>query len=175
MDITNSEHVSVHSTSLLRNVASNTGGAIFISNGTVVIINNITCVGNQGLNGGGCLNIQYVTLTLNNSDISENFGHYYAAGIVVVYSRIQVGEKLTNETRFMLINVNFYCKCLKCDSLLFIWNPHFQYNQGNFLISLTQSHVLSCKLRDFFRPRCMEHITLGKRRLALLDKLMSHN
>ena len=58
------------STSLLRNLASSTGGALSINNGTDVIINNITCIGNQGLNGGGCLVTDSVTLTLNNSNIS---------------------------------------------------------------------------------------------------------
>ena len=97
------KHVSVHSTSFLRNAASHTGGAISISNGNDVIINNITCVGNQG---GGCLIINYVTLTLNYSDISENIG----GGVNAGNSRIQVGAKLTNETRLFSLNANFYCK-----------------------------------------------------------------
>ena len=36
--------------------------------------------------------------------------------------------------------------------------PHFQYNKEQFYI-LGITHALSCKLRDFFFPRCMEHIT----------------
>ena len=84
------EHVSVHDTSLLRNVASVSGGAISISNGNDIIINNITCIGNQGLNQGGCLVIDSVTLTLNNSDISKNFVNELGAGVIASHSRIQV-------------------------------------------------------------------------------------
>ena len=90
------EHVSVHSTSFLRNVAVDEGGAIAISNGTNIIINNITCVGNQCLNGGSCLSIDSVILTLNNSDISKNFGDEFGAGVYTLYSRIQVGTKLAS-------------------------------------------------------------------------------
>ena len=79
------EHVSVHSTVLLRNVALDQGGAIGIINGTDVTINNITCVGNQGPNGGGCLYVAYVTLTLNNSDISKTIANLQGAGFWCYY------------------------------------------------------------------------------------------
>ena len=117
VNINNPEHVSVHSTSFLRNVASDRGGAISISNGTDLIINNITCVGNQDLNGGGCLYVAYVTLTLNNSDISENSANQFAAGVYAAYSRIQVSVELTNETRYVTSTVNitnvtaFFTRC----------------------------------------------------------------
>ena len=121
------EHLSVHSTSLMRNVAPDRGGAISVKNGTGVIINNITCVGNQGLNGGGCMNVDYVILTLNNSGISENSANVFGAGVDASYSRVQVGVRLTNETRYMCY---FYCKYHKFGSLFFTWCPHFQYNKG---------------------------------------------
>ena len=101
--VNNPEHISVVSTSLMRNVASDTGGAIAISNGTDVTINNITCVGNQGPNGGGCVRVESVTLTLNKSDISENFANDFGAGVLASFSRIQVSVSLTNETRYVLL------------------------------------------------------------------------
>ena len=137
------EHLSVLSTSLLRNVASD-GGAIAIGNGADVIINNITCVGNHGLDGGGCLNVDSVTLTLNNSDISENFGHDYGAGVTAVHSEIQVCAKLTNETIFMLLNANFQSNYHKCYSL-FLLGIHIFSNSK----SLAQLHALSFTLREF--------------------------
>ena len=100
VDVNYPKHFSVLSTFLLRNVASYMGGAISISNGANVIINNITCVGNQGQNGGGCMNVDSVTLILNNSEIRQNFANGFGAGVCAVYSRIQVCAKLTNETRF---------------------------------------------------------------------------
>ena len=148
MSVNDPKHVSVLSTVLLSNVASSTGGAISISNGTDVIINNITCVGNQGPNGGGCLYVADVKLTLNNSDISENSANHFGAGVYVGYSRIQVGVRLTNETRYMCY---FYCKYHKCGSIFYTRCPHFQYNEGQFCI-FGITHALSCKLRDFFFP-----------------------
>ena len=99
---------------MLRNVATNRGGAVAINGATNAIIDNITCVGNQSPRGG-CLFITSVVLTLIKSDISENFGHQYAAGIAADYSRIQVGSGLLNETRFVnSFNPNFsnYLKVL---------------------------------------------------------------
>ena len=64
----NPEYVFSNNTFFLRNVA--------LGDGTDVIIDNITCVGNRGLQGG-CLNIDSVTLTLNNSEISENVADRY--------------------------------------------------------------------------------------------------
>ena len=104
--VSNPEHLSLHRTSLLRNVASSKGGAVSINNGADVIINNITCVDNQGLNGGGCIDVESVTLTLNNSNISENFANVFGAGVTALYSRMQVCAKLTNDTIFRLLNVN---------------------------------------------------------------------
>ena len=92
MALNNLEHVSVRGTLLLRNVASDSGGAVSITNGPYVTMNNITCIGNQSPNGGGCLYIDSVTLTLNNSDISENVGLHMGAGILASDSRIQVGN-----------------------------------------------------------------------------------
>ena len=115
--VNNPEHVIVHSTSFLRNVASHTGGAISISSGTDVIINDIICVDNQGLNGGGCLFIDSVTLTLNNSDISENCANEFGAGVSTSHSRIQVSTRLTNGTRYFTSTVNitnmaaFFTRC----------------------------------------------------------------
>ena len=140
------EHLSVLSTSLMRNVASATGGAISITNGTGVIINNITCVGNQGPNSGGCLAIDFVTLTLNNSNISENFAHLFGAGVATSYSRTQVGARYTNEARYMCY---FNCKYHRCGSLFYMRCSHFQYNKGQFCI-LGITHALSWKLSDFF-------------------------
>ena len=91
VDINSPKQVSVLSTLLLRNIASDKGGAMSISNGADVIINNITCIGNQGPSGGGCLYIDSGTLTLNNSDISENFAYTFGTGVDALYSRIQVG------------------------------------------------------------------------------------
>ena len=82
--------ITISSTLLLKNVASNKGGAIGINDGTnLFIITNITCVGNQAPQGG-CLDIKSVTLTLNNSVISMNSGHQLGAGIAATDSRIQV-------------------------------------------------------------------------------------
>ena len=83
--------VSVKHTLLLQNVASGDGGAISISDGANVAINNITCVGNH-CPIGGCLFIQSVVLTLEKSDISNNFG--LKNGIVADNSRMQVGSLL---------------------------------------------------------------------------------
>ena len=89
MDLNAPEHVFIRETLLLKNVASSTGGAITIIDATNVLINNITCIGNQGAIGGGCLGLDDVRLTLNNSEISENVAHD-AAGVTAMYSRIQV-------------------------------------------------------------------------------------
>ena len=80
----------VRATFFFRNVASDRGGAITINGAANAIIDNITCVGNQSPRGG-CLYIDSVTLTLNNSNISENFGYELGAGILADYSRMQVG------------------------------------------------------------------------------------
>ena len=101
VDINDPKHVSVLSTVLLRNVASDEGGAISISNGANIIINNINCVGNEGPNGGGCLSIQYVTFTLNNSDIRENFANNFGGGVDARHSRIQVCVNFTDETIYL--------------------------------------------------------------------------
>ena len=130
VDINDPKHLSVLSTFLLRNLASSVGGAISISNGADVIINNITCVGSQGLNGGGCLDVGSVILTLNNSDISKNFANLFGAGVTTLHSRIQVGAGLTNETRCMCY---FYCKYHKCGSHFFTRCPHFQSIKDNFI------------------------------------------
>ena len=87
------ENVSVLGTLFERNVASNKGGAVRINGQTNITMNNITCVGNHSPKGG-CLYIQYVILRLKNSEISENFGHHFASGIVAYYSRIQVGSQI---------------------------------------------------------------------------------
>ena len=107
VDVNYPKHVSVISTVLLINIASDSGGAIYISNCADVIINNITCIGNKVPSSGGCLYIDSVTLTLNNSDISENFGNYVGSGVHASYSRIQVCAKITNETIFRLFNAAF--------------------------------------------------------------------
>ena len=90
VDLNDPEHVSIRDTLFLRSVASGDGGAIEISGGTVTI-DNITCVGNHAAGYGGCLIIDTTTLTLNNSDISENVGQDSGDGVVALYSRIQVG------------------------------------------------------------------------------------
>ena len=51
---------------------------------------------------GGCMYIQTVILTLNNSDISENFGYDMGAGILADYSRIQVGSGFSNQGKGLL-------------------------------------------------------------------------
>ena len=81
--------MSVRDTFFLRNVASRSGGAVDINGGIDITINNITCAGNRIVEFGGCLNINSVTLTLSNSDISENVGQY-GGGVRGVGSRIQV-------------------------------------------------------------------------------------
>ena len=91
----------VRATFFLRNVASHRGGAITINEATNAIIDNITCVGNRSPRGG-CLYIYSVTLTLNNSNISENFGYEMGAGILADYSRIQVSSALIIEGRSTL-------------------------------------------------------------------------
>ena len=90
VDLNDPEHVSMRDTFVLRNVVSGNGGAIEISGGTVTI-DNITCVGNQAVGYGGCLDVNFVILTLSNGDISENIGHEGGAGVAALYSRIQVG------------------------------------------------------------------------------------
>ena len=85
------EHISVRDTFLGQNIVSSTGGAVTISIGDNVTINNITCADNYATGGGGCLYINAVTLTLNNSEFSENGGQEYGAGIFIADSRIQVG------------------------------------------------------------------------------------
>ena len=47
LELDNPEHASIRDTFFLRNVASSTGGAIEIIGGTDIIIDNMTCVGNQ--------------------------------------------------------------------------------------------------------------------------------
>ena len=84
------QNISMNGTFFLRNVASYDGGAIAVNIGNDVIINYIRCVGNRGA-VGGCMSISSTTITLNNSDISENYGDPYAAGIEVMDSRMQVG------------------------------------------------------------------------------------
>ena len=85
----NPEHVSMNNTFFLRNELSNDGDAMSINGGTV-IIDNITCVGNQVVEYGGCLYIDSVTLTLNNSEIMENVAQENGAGVHASNSRIQV-------------------------------------------------------------------------------------
>ena len=87
--LNNPEQAFLRDTLFLRNVASGDGGAIRIIGGTDIIINNITCVGNQAPSGG-CLNLDSVTLTLNNSEISENVAGDVGAGVFASNSRIQV-------------------------------------------------------------------------------------
>ena len=106
LDINYPEHVSMLSTSFLRNVASYMVGAIAITNGTDVIINNITCVGNRGRDIG-CLYIYSVTLTLTNSNISENFANSFGAGVSGSgYSSVQVSPELNIQTRLKILNLN---------------------------------------------------------------------
>ena len=150
--INSPKHVSVLSTLLLRNIASDTGGAITISNGADVIINNITCIGNQGPSGGGCLYIEFVTLTLNNSDISENFAYTFATGVASLYSRIRVCANFTNETIFRLLNVNVTIKVTNVTVFLLPGIPLFSTSKENF-ISLAQPHDISCRLREFSGQR----------------------
>ena len=91
--LNNPEYASLRDTFFLRNVASDRGGAIAIGGGTV-LIDNITCVGNRDVSGtgGGCLSTEHVTLTLTNSEISENIDeHEFGGGLSDAYSRIQVG------------------------------------------------------------------------------------
>ena len=83
------QQVSLTDTFLLQNMASSDGGAISISDGTNININNITCYGNSGAMGG-CLYTQSVILTLNNSSLRENSGLQFAADIYVHQSRMQV-------------------------------------------------------------------------------------
>ena len=90
VNLNSPKFVSVLGTLFLRNVASDRGGAVAIKDGTNVIIDNIRCVGNQGPRGG-CLQIQSVILTLNNCEISDNFGFQYASGITAYDSKVQVG------------------------------------------------------------------------------------
>ena len=93
------DQVSVRDTFFLRNMASNRGGALAITDGTNAnIINYITCIGNRSPRGG-CLLIQSVILTVNNSDISENFGRQFAAGFVADFSRVQVSFGPFNRNR----------------------------------------------------------------------------
>ena len=102
ININNPEHLSVKGTLLLGNVASNYGGALVISGGNNVTMNNIMCIGNRAQQGG-CLCIDSVTLTLNNSDISENSAQSAGAGVFASYSKIQV--------RYLLCPTNVsYCK-----------------------------------------------------------------
>ena len=96
IDIYDMDYLYIGGTFLLRNVATGRGGAVAMNGANNVTINNITCVGNRSPRGG-CLCISFVELTLTKSNISENFGHLYAAGIAADFSRIQVG----NETRSM--------------------------------------------------------------------------
>ena len=84
------QNMTMNGTLFLRNMASYDGGAIAVFNGNDVIMNYIRCVGNRGALGG-CMFISSTIVTLNNSDISENCGDPYAAGIKVADSRIQVG------------------------------------------------------------------------------------
>ena len=109
VDVSEPEHVSVSvlSTSFLRNVASAAGGAISISDGTDVIIDNITCIDNQSPGNGGCLVVYSAILTLTNSDISENFGRDLGAGVTITDSKIQVGAEHSYEISALLLNVNF--------------------------------------------------------------------
>ena len=94
----------LRATFFLRNVASNSGGAITINQATNAIINNITCVGNRSPRGG-CLYVGSVVLTLYNSDISQNFGYEIGAGILADYSRMQVGSGILNGGKSTLWNV----------------------------------------------------------------------
>ena len=95
VNINAAPHPFLRSTFFFRNVASDRGGAVTINEATNAIIDNITCVGNQSPRGG-CLYTQSVTLTLNNSNISDNFGYELGAGILADYSRMQVGFGLPN-------------------------------------------------------------------------------
>ena len=88
IDVENAKHVSVKETMFLKNVASDSG-AVSIFYGNDVTIDNITCVGNHALGTGGCLTIISVTLTLSNSNISENVGKY-GVGVSTTDSRLQV-------------------------------------------------------------------------------------
>ena len=91
VDLNNLEHVDIRNTFFLRNVASGDGGALSMFGGTNITISNITCVGNHAAGYGACLKIDTATLTLNNSEISENVGQEYGVGINGLLSRIQVG------------------------------------------------------------------------------------
>ena len=87
----NPEHVSMNNTLFLRSVVSGDSDTMPINGGTVTI-NSIKCVGNHATRGGGCLFIDSVTLTLSDSEISENVAvHGFGAGVFASYSRIQVG------------------------------------------------------------------------------------
>ena len=94
-------HPLLKATFFFKNVASNRGGAITLNQATNAIIDNITCVSNQSPRGG-CMYIQTVILTLNNSDISENFGYDMGAGILADYLRMQVGSGLPNKGKGLL-------------------------------------------------------------------------
>ena len=94
MLIDHPKNISINSTFLLRSVASYDGGAITVEDGTV-IMSFIRCVGNRGAIGG-CMSIGSSIITLNNSDISENYGDRAAAAIEVTDSRMQVGALLTH-------------------------------------------------------------------------------
>ena len=89
MIIIHPQNMTMNGTLFLRNMASYDGGAIAVFNGNDVIMNYIRCVGNRGALGG-CMFISSTKITLNNSDISENCGDPYAAGIKVAGSRTQV-------------------------------------------------------------------------------------
>ena len=93
LELNNQDRLSIRHTLFLRNVASADGGAVSVYGGAITI-DNITCVGNQAVGFGGCLSITSVTLTLSNSNISQNIVEHqllYGLGVWASDSRIQVG------------------------------------------------------------------------------------
>ena len=109
LEADNVKCLSIRGTLLLKNVASSLGGAITIGDTNNVTINNITCVGNQGANGG-CLYIDTATLTLSNSEISDNVGQYDAS-VTGLDSTMQVSSVIFSLTLFTLLNFTLLGGC----------------------------------------------------------------
>ena len=90
--LSNPRYVSLTGTVFEENIASKSGGAVgikFVNGQTNVIVDNITCIGNEA-SSGGCLVVESAILTLINSSINENCGSESGAALTLKNSRMQV-------------------------------------------------------------------------------------
>ena len=92
MYLTNSNYSYVSGATFLKNMASQGGGAVHLTDSiNSVIFENITCLGNRAAIRGGCLATEAAMLVMKSSNVTHNHPSLYGTGILVQNSMIQVG------------------------------------------------------------------------------------